>query len=613
MPKSLSARLYILGLLAAGAVLVLGALLLTAYVEMQTGFFWVQHSQEVMHTAEEVKANLLEAESGQRYYLLTRSSAYPTRIDEAAAAAEGDAARLEKLTEDNPIQHAAARQVRTLVARRVAIMKVPLALGRAGRFDQAAALISRGHGKSLMDAVARNDDAFMAAESRLLQLRVDRVESRSSWNRDLLVAGVPALAFFFAGIVLVLVGSIRRPVRAMLGAMSAFGDGDLDARAPSAAGSEEFGRLAACYNEMADRLSAAIERQRASDEQLQAANAELLRRGKALAVRSRSTELLAAMAHRMQACRTDPELTAVLASFLPRVLPTTPGILYVRNNSGNMMAKLVEWGGARGSPDHFAPADCWALRRGKPHHVDQAGGDVCCAHVAGEAHTYRCEPILAGGELVGLFHLEGAIGEDESFRLAILIENVALSLTNHQLQRTLREQSIRDPLTNLFNRRYMEEALVLEAARSARGGAPLGIVMCDVDHFKTFNDRFGHEAGDLLLQAIGARIRAHFRDGDIPCRYGGEEFAIIAPGADTALLARRAEGLRSDVASLSIQHQGRPLGEVTMSFGVASWPAGESEAPLILRAADEALYEAKAAGRNRVVLAQPPALRDAAE
>lgn len=621
MPRSLSARLYALGLVAAGAVLILGALLLSATAETRSGFFWVQHSQEVMRTAQEMKADLLEAESEQRGYLLTRSPAYLSRIGGRMAAAGQSAAALQALTGDNPVQNPRARRLRALVAQRIAVMKMPLALARSGRFDAAVDLAARGRGKSLMDEMAGHDDEFMAAERRLLQLRLDEAEQRSSWSRDLLLLGIPALAFFFVGLVLLLVASIRRPLRAMLDAMAAFGAGDLGARAPLAAGSSEFAELAASYNAMAERLAAAIESQRASDQQLQAANAELLQRGEALAVRSRSTELLAAMAHRMQAARTDPELTAVLAGFLPRVLPETPGILYVRADSGDLMVKLVEW--RNGAPatkvapgvsgDHFAPADCWALRRGQVHEVSAQSGDIACTHVAPGHGAYRCQPVLAGGELVGLLYLEGEIGEDERFRIAILVENVALSLVNHRLQRTLREQSIRDPLTNLFNRRYMEEALAVETARSARAGTPLGIVMCDIDHFKTFNDRFGHEAGDLLLQAVGTRLRAHFRDGDLACRYGGEEFAIIAPGADPVLLARRAEDLRRDIAGLVLQHQGRPLGAISMSFGVASWPAGENDASVLLRAADQALYEAKRNGRDRVATAAPPPALRAAE
>jgi diguanylate cyclase (GGDEF)-like protein len=181
------------------------------------------------------------------------------------------------------------------------------------------------------------------------------------------------------------------------------------------------------------------------------------------------------------------------------------------------------------------------------------------------------------------------------------------------LQRGLREQSIRDPLTNLFNRRYLEETLEIEVARAARTRGPLAAVMCDVDHFKRFNDTFGHDAGDALLRAVGTLIQAHFRDGDIACRYGGEEFAIVAPGADVTQLARRAERLAGAIRDMAVHHAGQSLGSITMSFGVAALQDGERDGAAVLRTADAALYKAKKLGRDRVVIADQTPLSLAAE
>jgi len=217
---------------------------------------------------------------------------------------------------------------------------------------------------------------------------------------------------------------------------------------------------------------------------------------------------------------------------------------------------------------------------------------------------YHCEPLLAGGEVIGLLYFERLIESDERFRLTAITENIASALVNHRLQRDLREQTIRDPLTGLFNRRYMEEALGLEIARAARGSDLLCLVMCDVDHFKRFNDEFGHDSGDALLKAIAAEMQRHFRDGDVICRFGGEEFTIIAPGATVASLAARVEHLRTEVQKVAVRHGGRTLGSITMSFGVAQWDPGmHQEAAILIRKADEALYRAKREGRNRVVLA----------
>ena len=173
----------------------------------------------------------------------------------------------------------------------------------------------------------------------------------------------------------------------------------------------------------------------------------------------------------------------------------------------------------------------------------------------------------------------------------------------------MREQTIRDPLTGLFNRRYMEEALALEIARASRSRTTLSVVMCDVDHFKRFNDEFGHDAGDAVLQAVAAEMRQRFRDGDVVCRYGGEEFTIIAPGSTAVTLAQRVEIVRQAISELKVSQNGKALGSMTMSFGIASWDESMSrEGSALIHAADAALYRAKREGRNRVVLAEMRAI-----
>ncbi len=614
LPRSLSSRIYGFAAFVAIAIAALTASLFSVTERTRSGFLWVSHTQEVLHAIDLTLDDLHEAESGQRGFLLTRSPAYLETFGTRVASAETRALRIVELTRDNPEQAPRADRLRSAVAAKIDSLRAPLALARDKRFDAAVAIVASGRGKALMDAVSRRAHEIGAEEQRLLAVRLENTRSLSGWNRDLLLFGAPALALLFAGFVHLLLTSVRKPMRSLLASIHAFGTGDLEARAPVHTGTVEFDRLASAYNDMAERLTGTLERLQHSDEQLQTANSQLREKTEALEIRGRSVELLAGMAHRMQACRTDEELTAVLGSFLPRVLPRLSGALYVHNNSRNMLVRLAAWGDGDFTGDSFTPGDCWGLRRGQAHVVTGAGADVRCAHVSTLTDAYHCEPILAGGEVVGLLHLGRIADDEERFRLAILTENIALSLVNHRLQRGLREQSIRDPLTNLFNRRYMEEALTIETARSARAETNLGVVMCDVDHFKRFNDAFGHEAGDLLLRSVAELIRTHFRDGDIACRYGGEEFAIIAPGVEPDLLIRRTELLRQAVRKLSVQHQGRSLGEISMSFGIACWSAVEdSETGALLRAADAALYRAKREGRDRVVTAEAPPRLAAAE
>ena len=182
--------------------------------------------------------------------------------------------------------------------------------------------------------------------------------------------------------------------------------------------------------------------------------------------------------------------------------------------------------------------------------------------------------------------------------LGAVADRLGAALTNLRLRERLREESIRDPLTRLFNRRYMVETMQREIVRSKRAGQPLAVVMIDVDHFKKLNDRHGHDVGDQVLQAVSAELAAGIRAEDVVCRYGGEEFVAILPGASLELAVSRADELRARLQSLRVQARGAVLTGVTVSAGVAVAMDGTPEA--LLRAADRALLQAKQSGRDRV-------------
>jgi diguanylate cyclase (GGDEF)-like protein len=167
----------------------------------------------------------------------------------------------------------------------------------------------------------------------------------------------------------------------------------------------------------------------------------------------------------------------------------------------------------------------------------------------------------------------------------------------------LRELSIRDPLTELFNRRYLEEALALEMIRSRRKQSSIGIIMVDIDRFKQFNDTHGHAAGDAVLIQVGNFFRSHIRSSDITCRFGGEEFIIVMTEATPEITRRRSEHIRTDVSQLHVEYEGRTLEPVTLSIGVAVFPIHGSTIDEILRAADKALYRAKHEGGDLVAAA----------
>jgi diguanylate cyclase (GGDEF)-like protein len=248
--------------------------------------------------------------------------------------------------------------------------------------------------------------------------------------------------------------------------------------------------------------------------------------------------------------------------------------------------------------------------------VDDPDAALLCKHITATnalAGGYLCVPLMAQGASLGILHirtlscaLQGreAGGLAAKQRLAVAIaENLALALANLKLRETLQNQAIRDPLTGLYNRRYLEETMDRELHRSQRLKAHLGVVMMDLDHFKDFNDTYGHGAGDCLLTALAGVLTTGIRTEDIVCRYGGEEFLLVMPGAPLAATMERAENLRQAVKALQIQYHDRFLKSPTLSLGVAIFPDHGGTAAEIIAAADAALYRAKQAGRDRLELA----------
>ncbi|MEW6742286.1 MAG: GGDEF domain-containing protein [Planctomycetota bacterium] len=183
--------------------------------------------------------------------------------------------------------------------------------------------------------------------------------------------------------------------------------------------------------------------------------------------------------------------------------------------------------------------------------------------------------------------------------------------SNLRLRELLRQQAIQDPLTGLFNRRYLEDNLLRELARAQRRNAPLCLAMLDLDHFKRFNDAYGHEAGDLLLRELGRVLRENLRKSDIVCRYGGEEFVLVLPDSSVADTRARVEQISVLVKGLQIRRGEQLLAATTVSAGIVSVPEHGSTVEELVRSADGALYAAKQAGRDRVAVC--PARNDRAE
>jgi diguanylate cyclase (GGDEF)-like protein len=395
-----------------------------------------------------------------------------------------------------------------------------------------------------------------------------------------------------------------------------------------------FGRMAADLKDSQDKLlsygrklesiiserTAELAHQKANLEvsvaertaQLNTANAELRTQATELSKRNQEITLFSKMNDFLQTSTTEAEAYAVISETVQQLFPEDSGAVFVLNNSRDMLEAAAVWGERPPGNLIFPPNECWAHRRGQVHLG--TGQEGRCPHVTDDGHMYVCLTLLAQGETLGILHLldgpikGGRSGDPrmvEKARLAkILADNIGLGIANLKLRESMRNLSVRDPLTGLFNRRYMHESLAQEQHRTKRNHAQLAVIMIDIDHFKQCNDKFGHDGGDAILHALGTFFKNHVRRSDIACRYGGEEFALILSPSTAEGARHRAEKIREDAALLRVYHGGRDLGAITLSLGVAILPDHASDAVGLLKAADVALYQAKHGGRNRVVMSE---------
>ena len=291
---------------------------------------------------------------------------------------------------------------------------------------------------------------------------------------------------------------------------------------------------------MAGAIFRDISDRKAAEQTVKDTNEKLTQSVQELQERNHEAAVLNEMGDMLQSCLTVEDAYEVVSQFAANIFVGQSGILFVLNESLSLFERQASWGHPEGEAASFALDGCWALRRGRPHTVSEANNRLICQHVGilqGQQPflPYLCIPMTAQGETLGVLHIQTQPGqsieklEEQATPVAV---RVALALANLRLRETLRSQSIRDPLTGLFNRRYMEETLERELHRAARHQNLLGVLMIDIDHFKLFNDTFGHDIGDALLAELGSFLRANVRSEDVPCRYGGEEFIIILPEAN---------------------------------------------------------------------------------
>ncbi|MDQ3820019.1 MAG: GGDEF domain-containing protein [Acidobacteriota bacterium] len=518
----------------------------------------VERTNQVLNALTDSFSALKDVESGGRGYVLSGQQEYlePTYV--ARQQVFTNLQTLRRLTGDDPRQQKRIAELEQRINEKLEFNDSVVSMRRREDFDAVRRLALSGAGKQKMDEVRALITDMEGEERRLLEARKVAAYNSAQVTTIFTILGV-CFSFSILSFVYFM---IRR---------------------------EHMSRLA-------------VERG------LEQSNAKLQRGLADLEQLTHEMNLAETMGELLQSCLTFSEMSEVIKKAVPQLLPGTTGALCTINSSKNFVETAITWGEGVTHESTFTPDECWALRRGGLHFAANPTSAPACEHVKCSApHGYLCIPLLAHGETLGVLHLcatePSAINDSKQHIIRNISEQFSLTLANLRLQQTLRTQSIHDPLTGLFNRRYMEVSLEREMLRARRHETPLGVVMLDIDHFKRFNDTFGHGAGDMMLQEMGSVLRSCARGEDIVCRYGGEEFLVILPGATTEVARHCARRISEAVKSIRVEFHGQRLGALTVSLGVAAYPENADLPEELIRLADTALYRAKRSGRDRVVVA----------
>lgn len=547
-PKKLMAARLAMVVLAGGYFLI-GAFARKSSLAAMDSYRWSAHTNQVLLEIEGLQATANKVEA---LLQAGASGASPAQIDdlqETRAREFEYVARLQELTQDNPVQQQRFPALRrALVAETAGLKpdKVPMSVVAAR--DTQAGLQQR--------AVSEILQAMTAEERRLLGEREARALAAERISNQaviglLLVCGVLLIGAFFL-----------------------------------------------LYRDNRQRLAA---ERRADD-----ASRKREEWVGELQEQNRKINLLNEFGTSLRLCASPDEVFAVVAAVLAEACSHQGGAIGLTTESRNLVDVVKRWGEVR-IQDYFAPGDCCALRGNSTHLVETDKPGLTCHHAPASGINYVCIPLGAQGESIGILHLQMTDSQTAGVHLALqnILPSVssatAMALANLRLREILRNQSIRDPLTGLYNRRYLEESFDRELRRAVRHQHRLSVLMLDVDHFKAFNDRYGHDAGDAVLRTLAEVMQQIFRGEDMVCRYGGEEFAVILSdtGGESALPI--AAKLSERVQRISIRAGGQELPPITISGGLAEFPTDGTSPDQLLRAADERLYEAKHTGRNRIL------------
>lgn len=549
----LNLRIFILFAMALLIVGVVSGLLYLSFVRLKAEQEWVDHTYSVINEVQNVLSNLKDVQSSQRGYVITGQETYLEPYKAAVPLIDASMKKLAVMLKDNPIQQEHLKELELKTQHRLDVANEIITTYRTKGQQSAFDLIIKGLGKVQMDEVRALVRDMVKEEEVLLRVRQDHVNHTTENTLWLGAGGLLACITIIFSVFLIMHRETLR--RASIESS-----------------------LQHAFRQMQDI--------------------------------SHENEVLSRMNDYFQSCKSPEEAFEIIAVNIQHLLPGTHGTIATFNNSRNIIETKLFWGQKSGSLNEYHSDDCWALRRGRIHHVHADSIEPKCHHVTGnDKGGNLCIPMQAHGDIIGTFFI-GAHDEkdldDHKRQIAQNIsEQVSLALANLKLQEKLRQQSIRDPMTNLYNRRYMEETMEREINRATKNNTPLHVLMLDIDHFKRFNDTFGHDAGDLLIIEFAKLIQKNIRREDIACRYGGEEFLVMLPGLEKNEAISWAKQLGDEVRQLRIESNGRALSQITISMGLATFPEHGRAPAQLMHNADVGLYAAKKSGRDQLIVYDP--------
>jgi len=567
MKSSISRNIIIVMVLALGALLINAAIPINALHQLDKSHTQTEVIREKISVMGNVMQSLLDAQNSARGYAISNNPEFLEPFYKARSGLDTQLKQLQRYSRTHAGDLTYFLDLRTRVAGVMTHIEDQIHTQQTQGSEATMALIARGEGKRRMDEVRTVLDSILEEDhDRLDKLEAHERKIQLYTNSALIALTIFDLILFVLAFTL---------------------------------------------------LFNALKNARRTEKELGELHADTVRRGEVLALKNKYKNIQARLNDILQSVISPEEAYAAIQKHCAHLFPDYPGALYIRSNSKDYFELKASWNGGNHSAG-FEPDECWAARNNQVYEYNGEHDDLPCRHVkaGNEEVMYSiCLPISSRDEMIGIMNIVGPHDHEygqspidpEVIKLAHeVVGQIGLAIANLRLRDNLRKSSIIDVLTGLYNRRYLDETLPREIARAERSGQSVGVIMLDIDHFKMFNDNYGHDAGDVALRETGMLLKQVCRASDIPCRFGGEEFIIILPQATLEITAARADAIRWEIKKLHLTYGSESLPAITVSLGVAAYPLHGTRYEDVIKAADSALYHAKHQGRDRVEVAAEP-------